>query len=67
MGDCERLLARIRQLRRSVPGADGQDRRSTVGTRDDRLPVPEARIAHLERLVEGLQHSVDRESSGMQS
>jgi hypothetical protein len=62
MGDRERLLARIRQLRRSGPGADGPDRRSTVGTGDDRLPALEARIAHLEGLVEGLQDSVHRES-----
>jgi hypothetical protein len=62
MGDRERLLARIRQLRRSGPGADGQERRSTVGTGDDRLPALEARIAHLEGLVEGLQDSVHRES-----
>jgi hypothetical protein len=62
VGDRERLLARIRQLRRSGQAADGQDRRSTVGTRDDRLPALEARVAHLERLLEGLQDSVHRES-----
>jgi uncharacterized coiled-coil protein SlyX len=62
MGEREGLLARIRQVRRSGPGADGSDQRSTVATRDDRMPQLEARIAHLERLVEGLQDSVHRES-----
>jgi hypothetical protein len=62
MGELEGLLARIRQVRRSAPGADRLDRRSTADTRDDRVPVLEARIAHLERLVEGLQDSVHRES-----
>ena len=61
MGEREGLLARIRQVRRSAPGADGSDRRSTVDTPDDRVPVLDARIAHLERLVEGLQDSVHRE------
>ena len=61
MGDSEGLLARIRQIRRSAAGADGPDRRSTVDTRDDRVPVLEERVAHLERLVEGLQDSVHRE------
>ena len=56
----ERLIARIRQIRvaaapRKPPvGATGED-----GGRVDGL---EARIAHLERLVEGLQDSVHRES-----
>ena len=62
MGEREGLLARIRQVRRPGPGGDGSDQRSTVATRDDRMPQLEARIAHLERLVEGLQDSVHRES-----
>jgi hypothetical protein len=62
MGEREGLLARILQVRRSAPGADGSERRSTVDSRDDRVPALEARVAHLERLVEGLQDSVHRES-----
>jgi hypothetical protein len=62
MGEREGLIARIRQVRRSAAGADRPDRGSTVDTRDDRVPVLEARVAHLERLVEGLQDSVHRES-----
>jgi uncharacterized coiled-coil protein SlyX len=62
MAERDGLLARIRQIRRSGPGADGPDQRSTVATRDDRMPLLEARVAHLERLVEGLQDSVHRES-----
>jgi hypothetical protein len=62
MGERDGLLARIRQIRRSAAGADASDRRSPVDKRDDRVPVLEARIAHLERLVEGLQDSVHRES-----
>lgn len=62
MGEREGLLARIRQVGRPTAGADGSDRRSTADTRDDRVPALEARVAHLERLVEGLQDSVHRES-----
>jgi hypothetical protein len=68
MSEREGLIARIRQVRRSGASADGSARRSTVGpqdgrdTRDDRVDALEARIAHLERLVEGLQDSVHRES-----
>jgi uncharacterized coiled-coil protein SlyX len=62
MGEREGLVARIRQVRRPPAGADGSNRRSIVDKQDDRVPVLEARIAHLERLVEGLQDSVHRES-----
>jgi uncharacterized coiled-coil protein SlyX len=62
MGERDRLLARIRQIRRPAAGADASDRRLTVDKRDDRVPALEARVAHLERLVEGLQDSVHRES-----
>jgi vacuolar-type H+-ATPase subunit I/STV1 len=68
MGEREGLIARIRQTRRSAANAEAASRRSTVdaqdgrGTRDERVDELEARIAHLERLVEGLQDSVHRES-----
>lgn len=62
MSEREGLIARIRQVRRSAPRADASTRRATVDTQDDRVPVLEAKVAHLERLVEGLQDSVHRES-----
>jgi hypothetical protein len=68
MSEREGLIARIRQVRRSGPSADAAARRSTVDpqdgrdTRDGRVDALEARMAHLERLVEGLQDSVHRES-----
>ncbi len=68
MGDREGLIARIRQVRRSAAGADASAGRSTVdprvgrGARDERVDALEARVVHLERLVEGLQDSVYRES-----
>ena len=68
MGEREGLIAQIRQLGRSGASSDAPARRSTVdpqdgrGTRDERVDALEARIAHLERLVEGLQDSVHRES-----
>jgi uncharacterized coiled-coil protein SlyX len=58
----ERLLARVRQLRRLAEGAGASDRRAAVDPQDDRFTLLEARVAHLERLVEGLQDSVHRES-----
>ena len=68
MGEREGLIARIRQVRRSAARADASARRSTVdpqdgrGARDDKVDALETRIADLERLVEGLQDSVHRES-----
>jgi hypothetical protein len=62
MGEREGLLARIRQVRGPAAGADASNRRSTLDQQDDRVPLLEARVAHLERLVEGLQDSVHRES-----
>lgn len=60
-GNREGLLARVQQLRR--PGADRE--RATSDRSDpqpDRLQALEARVAHLEQLLEGLQDSVHRES-----
>ena len=61
MRDREGLIARIRQMRRVPTAGDRQDTRAgdpEVGP----PPALEARVAHLERLVEGLQDSVHRES-----
>ncbi len=68
MGEREGLIARIRHAGRLAAHADTSAERSTVdpqdarGTPDDRVDALEARMAHLERLVEGLQDSVHRES-----
>jgi hypothetical protein len=61
MGDRERLIARIRQIRhvastRERPGGEPADRQP------DRLQALETRVAHLEQLLEGLQDSVHREA-----
>lgn len=63
MRDRERLVARIRQLRRTR--ADTQAPVPPAAERADvaRIDVLEARIGHLEQLVEGLQDSVHRESA----
>lgn len=61
LGDREGLIARIQQLRRPVVSRD----QATVDAGDpqpSRLQALEARVAHLERLLEGLQDSVHRES-----
>lgn len=62
MSEREGLIARIRQLRRLTPAADLSARHSAAESQDDRVQALEARIAHLEQLVEGLQDSVHRES-----
>jgi hypothetical protein len=62
MREREGLLVRIRQMRRAAAAADT---RPTAGAPDPdpgRLPALEARVAHLEELLEGLQDSVHRES-----
>ena len=59
----ESLIARIRQLRRSLRGADEPGRAATSGPGQDELRALEARITHLEQLVEGLQDSVHREAT----
>lgn len=61
IGDRDRLLRRVRQIRRSVAtrerlGGDAGD------PQPDRFRALEARVAHLEQLLEGLQDSVHRES-----
>jgi uncharacterized coiled-coil protein SlyX len=62
MHEREGLIARIRQIRRVARAADASARHSTAEPPDDRVQALEARIAHLEQLVEALQDSVHRES-----
>jgi hypothetical protein len=75
----ERLIARIRQIRRLAapvdrpnrPSADRPTGTSTARPTDTPDPDPaqdalralEVRVMHLEQLVQGLQDSVHRESS----
>ena len=62
MREREGLIARIRQVRR-VAGATGERPAApTAAPGQDQLRALEARIAHLEQLVQGLQDSVHRES-----
>jgi hypothetical protein len=61
LSDREGLVARIRQVRRHVTPRDRPV--SQAGdSQAERLLALETRMAHLERLVEGLQDSVHRES-----
>jgi uncharacterized coiled-coil protein SlyX len=62
MREREGLIARIRQIRRLSAVADEHVRPPTSAPRQDELRALEARIAHLEQVVQGLQDSVHRES-----
>lgn len=55
------LIARIRQLSPRAAVRD-QPTRGSSPAQDERLQALEARLAHLEALVEGLQDSMYRES-----
>jgi hypothetical protein len=59
--DREGLVARIRQIRRPAAPRD-RPTSGGDGPQPDRMQALEQRVAHLERLVEGLQDSVHRES-----
>jgi uncharacterized coiled-coil protein SlyX len=62
MRDRDKLIARIRQMRRAGGSAATAAAASTENPTSDRLDALQARIAHLESLIEGLQDSVHRES-----
>jgi hypothetical protein len=62
MRDRETLIARIRHLRRVAGAADAGPAAAPSSPDPLQLRTLEARIEHLERLVEGLQDSVHRES-----
>ncbi len=59
----ERLIARVRQMRRVHAEADEASRPAAEDRAPDGLGALEARVAHLEELLEGLQDSVHREST----
>ena len=61
-GDREGLIARIRQVRRPATVRD-RSQADPHPSDDARLRALEARVAHLEDLLEGLQDSVHRESA----
>jgi hypothetical protein len=61
MSDREGLISRIRQVRR-VSTARERASGDAGEPQPDRLAALEARVAHLEQLLEGLQDSVHRES-----
>jgi hypothetical protein len=62
MRERERLIDRIRQVRRAAKPAD-EAAAASPAPGQDRLRALEARLEHLESLVQGLQDSVHRESS----
>lgn len=62
MREREGLIARIRQIRSVSAEAQEHAAPSAGDPRQDELRALEARIAHLEQLVQGLQDSVHRES-----
>jgi hypothetical protein len=61
MREREGLIARIRQIRRAAAAGDRPGTHAG-DPEPDQLVALETRVADLERLVEGLQDSVHRES-----
>ena len=59
----EGLLARVRQIRRLAAMSGEPAVRATNEPEQDVVHALEARIAHVEQLLQGLQDSVHRESS----
>lgn len=62
MRDRERLIARIRNLRRVAMPTETAPPVSATDLEAARLDALEGRVAHLEQLLEGLQDSVHREA-----
>ena len=62
MREREGLIARIRQIRRTAETPEAAPR--TAGPRDDTVELQslQARVEHLEQLIEALQDSVHRDS-----
>ena len=62
LGDRERLLRRIRQIRRTAARPGDRLPNDAADPQLNRLQALELRVAHLEQLLEALQDSVHRES-----
>jgi hypothetical protein len=58
----EGLITRIRQIRRAAESAGERENPHASNPEPDLLQALEARIAHLEQLLQGLQDSVHRDS-----
>jgi len=56
------LISRIRQIRRAAAAAETRPAATGAEPPASRVEALEVRVGHLERLVEGLQDSVHRES-----
>jgi hypothetical protein len=63
MAGREGLIERIRHIRRTAEASRPQTKAQSVDPAQDHLVALEARIEHLEKLVQGLQDSVHREST----
>jgi hypothetical protein len=62
IGERERLVNRIRQIRRTGKSAEARPASDAGDPARAVVRALETRIAHLEQLLEGLQDSVHRES-----
>lgn len=62
IGDRERLVNRVRQMRRLAKAPEGQSGGDSPGPDPTVVAALQERIGHLEQLLEGLQDSVHRES-----
>ncbi|HWE11605.1 MAG TPA: hypothetical protein VG325_19820 [Solirubrobacteraceae bacterium] len=58
----EGLIARIRQIRRSLPAPAAASPAAPLGAEVQRIETLQARVEDLEKMVQGLQDSVYRES-----
>ena len=61
-GELEGLVGRVRQVRRAAAAVATPDGDAGSSVDLDRIGSLEARVGHLERLLEGFQDSVYRES-----
>ena len=62
IGERERLVTRLRQIRQSGRTTEAQPASDAGDPDRTQVVVLEERVAHLEQLLEGLQDSVHRES-----
>lgn len=63
MPERERLIARIRQIRRASKPDDVATHPPPFDPMRDQVRALETRVEHLEKMVQGLQDAVHRESS----